>query len=364
MKPAQVLVIDGAHGEGGGQILRSALTLSAIGGRPVRIENLRAGRPRPGLAAQHVTAIRAMAEVCRAEVAGDALGSLTLDFAPSSPPRPGNYHFDVAAARTGGSAGAVSLVLQTILLPLALADGISSVTIRGGTHMAWSPPFDYLRDVWLPTLAKLGVNAAVELRAWGWFPIGKGEIVATIGGRTREGAEPLRPLTLTRPGRLRGISGRAVAANLPVEIARRMAERADLLLAGLECPRDIEPLRVRAACAGAGIFLTAHYEAARCGFSALGKRGKRAEMVAEEVAAALTHHHASGRAFERHLADQVLVPLALAGGVSQFSTEVVTRHLETNAWLIERFGEARVEIDGARDFPGEVRVVPAGLRQT
>jgi RNA 3'-terminal phosphate cyclase (ATP) len=190
------LVIDGAHGEGGGQILRSALTFSAITGRPLRIENVRAGRKNPGLAAQHVTSVRALAAICRARVAGNAIGATTLEFAPQAPVCAGDYAFDVAAARLGGSAGAAGLVLQAVLPPLVLARGESRITIRGGTHMTWSPPYDYLREVWLPALAKIGIKAELELGASGWFPIGKGEIRARVSGLGENWRSRLRPLDL------------------------------------------------------------------------------------------------------------------------------------------------------------------------
>jgi len=175
-------IIDGAHGEGGGQILRTAVSLSAITGRPLRVERIRALRLNPGLAAQHLTAVRAAAALCAAQLSGDTLGSTCLDFAPQAPVASGNYVFDVSLAREGGSAGAVMMVLQTVLLPLAFAEGDSEVALHGGTHMAWSPPFDYVRDVWLPVLSRLGVEASVELANWGWYPVGKGEVRAGIRG--------------------------------------------------------------------------------------------------------------------------------------------------------------------------------------
>lgn len=350
-----LLRIDGAHGEGGGQILRTALTCSALFQRPIRIENIRAGRGNPGLAAQHITSIRAAAAICAAQVEGDALGSETLDFAPQATVQPGAYHFDVAEAREGGSAGATSLVLQTVLLPLAMADGESQVTIMGGTHMRWSPPFDYLRDIWLAALHGLGIDAEVKLDAWGWFPIGQGQIRATIRGR---GDRIPRPADLLDRGALLEIAGRAVAANLPAHIPQRMADRAGRLLAGLGVPVAIEPLRVRAACAGAGIFLAARYEAIACGFSALGARGKPAELVAEEAVAALVAHRDGGAALDEHLGDQILAPLAVAGGPSRFSVERISRHLETNAWLVERFGLARVGLESKADGTGLVTVTP------
>lgn len=357
--PVDPLLIDGSHGEGGGQILRSALTLSAITGRPVRIENIRAGRKTPGLAAQHATSVRALAAICGARVTGDAIGAMTLEFAPQAPVCPGDYDFDVAAARPGGSAGAAGLVLQAVLPPLALARGESRVTIRGGTHMSWSPPYDYLREVWLPMLARIGIEAEVELRASGWFPIGKGEIRARISGLGEDWRLRLRPVDLRARGRLRGISGRALAANLPAHVPERMAARARVNLARLEVPLDIAAETCSAACAGAGIFLTADYEHLCCGFSALGERGVPAEQVAEQAVRALIAHWTSEAALDANLGDQVLVPFALAPGRSVFSVARITRHLETNAWIVERFGLARITLEMAADGAGLVTVEPA-----
>ena len=210
------LIIDGSHGEGGGQILRSTLSLSVITGRPVRIENIRANRKKPGLAAQHLTSVRAAAMLCDAEVKGAELGSQTLQFIPRKPVRAGDYFLDVAQAREGGSAGSVMLVLQTLLLPLALAEGDSTVILRGGTHVDMSPSYDYVHDVWLPTLARMGVRAELSLVRSGWFPVGRGEVRLRIAGtaelrplapgtsrsaacgyRTRSGRQPAHPYLRT-----------------------------------------------------------------------------------------------------------------------------------------------------------------------
>ncbi|MDH3229589.1 MAG: RNA 3'-terminal phosphate cyclase [Alphaproteobacteria bacterium] len=351
----ELLVIDGSHGEGGGQILRCSVAFSAMSGRPVRIENVRAGRRRPGLAAQHVTAIRAAGAICGGSIVGGDLGSQSLTFSPQHPVRAGEYAFDVAEAREGGSAGAASLVLQTVLMPLALANGESRVTVRGGTHMAWSPSFDYLRDVWLPALCDTGVAAELELQAWGWFPVGKGCVRATIQG---EGRRRLKHRILADRGDLCEVTGRAVAANLPAHIPQRMADRARSLLAELAVPVRIAPERVRAACAGAGLFMTARYESLRCGFSALGARGRPSEDVAEEAVTELLAHWRSGAALDPHLGDQILAPLAVADGPSSYTVPRITRHLETNAWLIERFGLARVSFERNRGGPQLVTVTP------
>lgn len=174
------IVIDGSHGEGGGQIVRTSLCLSAITGRELEVEHVRAGRPKPGLAAQHVTAVLSIAKLCDAVVTGATLGSQSLSFRPRKKPQSGDYVFDVAEAREGGSAGAASLVLQTVVPAALFADGSCHFRILGGTHVSWSPPFDFLAHAWRPFLARMGVALDIALGAYGFFPLGQGEIVASL----------------------------------------------------------------------------------------------------------------------------------------------------------------------------------------
>jgi RNA 3'-terminal phosphate cyclase (ATP) len=355
------LVIDGAQGEGGGQIVRTAVSISALTGRPIRIGNVRANRRVPGLAAQHVTAIRAAATLCDAVVAGDAIGSREITFVPRHSVAAGDYLFDVAVAREGGSAGSATLVLQTVLLPLALAAGRSTVLVEGGTHLDWSPPFDFIRSTWLPALWRLGIEADVSLDAWGWYPAGGGAITCRIRGRAA--AVGLASLDLLQPGPLEGVTGRAVAARLSPRIAERMADLATEVLGdqGIACHIDAET--VESASPGAGIFLTAHYRDVRCGFSAVGRRGVPAEKVAAEAVAALLAHRASGAALDRHLADQILLPLACAAGTSRFSVERVTAHIETNASVIGQFGMAEIAVAPGEGETGVVTVTPTRARE-
>lgn len=252
----------------------------------------------------------------------------------------GDYLFDVAEARHGGSAGATSLILQTILLPLALAAGPSSVTLRGGTHVAWSPPFDYVRDVYLPALARLGIEAGATLQAWGWYPAGLGEIQLWTAG----GAE-LHAASFDQRGPLRRIHGLAVAANLPSHIPQRMANRARNLLRDAGLKGEITPQRVQAASPGAGIFLTAEYEGVAAGFSALGARGKPSEAIAAEAVEALLSYHTSEYALDEHLSDQLVVPLALAPAPVSFTTVNLSQHTLTNLWVVERFLGRQATID-------------------
>lgn len=349
-----MLIIDGAHGEGGGQIVRTSLTLAALLNRPVHLDNIRANRKNPGLAAQHLTAVRAAAMICDARVQGDHLGSTHLTFAPQAAPIPGNYLFDVAEAREGGSAGAASLVLQTILLPLAQADGPSTVTVLGGTHVAWSPPFHYLQSVVLPTLARLGVRAEANLLAWGWYPAGRGEVTVTLPGDDRLAADAWR--VRWRRGELQQVTGEAVAAALPSHIAQRMRNRAANLLDEAGLPHDVQPRRVRSVSPGAGIFLTAEYEHSWAGFSALGAPGKPAEVVAQEVVEALLAFHRSRAVIEAHLADQLILPLALAGAETTITAERISEHTRTNVWVVEQFLGPVARIAGKKiEFSARLR---------
>ena len=249
-----MIEIDGAFGEGGGQVLRTALTLSTLTGQPTHIYHIRANRPTPGLAPQHLTGVQALARICQAELQGAAIRSTELTFWPQARPQAGHYHFNVADAAQGGSAGAVTLVFQAALFPLVFAAGRSQVTLKGGTHVAWSPPFDYLAHVYLPTLEPIGVEASCRLAAWGFYPAGGGEMTATITGRG-EGAEaraPLKPLNLTGRGKLRRVRGLAVAGNLPAHIAQRMVDRAGKVLREAGLRVEIVPKRVQSASPGAG----------------------------------------------------------------------------------------------------------------
>jgi RNA 3'-terminal phosphate cyclase (ATP) len=327
-----MLVINGAYGEGGGQILRTSLALAAILQRPIRIDYIRAGRKNPGLAAQHLTAVRAAAMICDAKLAGATLGSMSLTFEPQTAPIPGFYEFDVSEAREGGSAGAATLVLQTVMPPLALASGLSMVTVKGGTHVPWSPPFHYFRDVYLPMIAPLGLSAKVELLAWGWYPAGEGEIKATLPGRTG----PISAFPAAR-GALKRVHGVAVASSLPAYIAQRMRDRAAKLLDRVDLPFTLEPQRVQSASPGAGIFLVAEYESSRAGFSALGEKGKPSERVAEESVEALLAFHYSGAMLDEHLVDQLILPLALSGLAVALSAERISQHTLTNLWVVEQF---------------------------
>ncbi len=348
MDKMDVLALDGSHGEGGGQILRTALSLSTITARAFRLVNIRARRPNPGLLPQHLSALHAAAAISGATVSGDRLGSTEIHFVPNHTPKSGSYVFDVAEMAQRGSAGSVTLILQTLVVSLAMAEADSTVIVRGGTHVEWSPPFDDFANAYLTALRTLGFHVRAELKRWGWYPLGGGEVVCTIAGhplrRGHEGASAHSANAIER-GTLQRIGGRAVAANLPTHIPQRMADRARAALGELDIPIDIQPQHVTAACPGAGIFLLAEYRSLPAGFSAYGRLGKPAEAVADQAVAALREHHMSTADVELHLADQLLLPLSVVAGPSEFTVAHPTGHLMTNAWTIGQFGVADISIE-------------------
>jgi len=349
-----LVAIDGSHGEGGGQIVRTAVALASMTGRPLRVERIRAGRPHPGLAAQHLTAVRAAAAICGARLEGDELGSMELEFEPSGPPRPGDYSFDVAEARAGGSAGSVTLLLQTLLVPLSLALGASHLTLRGGTHITRAPSVDYVRDVWLSALRPMGFAASLDLIRVGWYPVGQGEVRVAIGGGVHPG-----PVEACDRGSLLRITGTALTSHLPPRVGIRMRECANAALGAVGARGEIIVRDVEAACPGAGLFLLAEYEHSRAGSAAIGRRGWPAEAVADEAVHELVAFHRSGACIDAHLGDQLLVPLSFASGRSSLHLARATRHLRTNAWVIERFGVARVDVEGSESGPASVRIEPS-----
>ena len=356
-----ILSLDGSHGEGGGQILRTALSLSAITARPFRLVNIRAGRRKPGLLPQHLSAVRAAAVIAGAVVSGDRLGSTELSFTPSRSPKSGSYVFDVAETAERGSAGSVTLILQTLLVPLTLAVGPSTLVLRGGTHVEWSPPFDDLANSYFPLLRRMGYRIDAELTRWGWYPVGGGEVVCKIAaGAVDRSVSSHNPIDVVSRGPLQRIAGRAVTANLPAHIPQRMVDRVRASLGDLGVPVDIQTHRVIAACPGAGIFLVAEYKELPVSFSAYGRLGKPSESVADEAVAAFRTHHASEAAVELHLADQLLLPMALATGASLFTVARPTGHLMTNAWTIDHFKIAHISIE--EGTPCRVRIEPHGSR--
>jgi len=348
-KKTAMIEIDGAKGEGGGQILRSALTLSLMTDRHFRILNIRARRSKPGLRPQHLTSVKAAASVGRAQVEGACLGSREIEFRPSSI-RPGSYRFEIPTA------GSTSLVLQTVFLPLSTAESPSEIEIIGGTHVPWSPCFHYLETNWLPAMELQGFRADLALEIAGFYPQGGGRIGATI--------QPLKkrvaPLTCLLRGGLQRVSGLSLVSNLPESIAQRQRNRAVERLADLGCPVEIDVQTFPSPGKGSLLLLHAEFEAGQACYFGLGARGKPAERVADEAVDALQAFLSGDGAVDEYLADQLLLPLAFADGDSEFRTSKITQHLLTSAEVIHAFGAAEIDIRGELDQHGVVKIKPRG----
>lgn len=314
------LELDGAQGEGGGQILRSALTLSMITGTPFRIERLRAKRAKPGLLRQHLTAVQAAAEISGAQVAGAEPGSQRLEFRPGAI-RGGDYRWAI------GTAGSCTLVLQTVLPALWYADGPSTLLVSGGTHNPAAPPADFLIRAWLPLMRRMGTQAEIELLRHGFYPAGGGELRVRVA--------PGRPgrLELPERGALQALRAEAIVAGVPQGVACR---ELDTLARGL--PRLETRVRELPRREGPGNALLVEVEHAQVTelFTAFGERGKPAEQVANQLGKTVRGYLGSGAVLGEHLADQLVLPLALAGG-GRFSTCAHSSHLATNLAVIEKF---------------------------
>lgn len=327
-----MLELDGSEGEGGGQILRTALGLSIVTGTPFRIDNIRARRERPGLQRQHLTAVLAAAEIGRADVRGAAIGSSVLTFKPSAVASTGSHTFSV------GTAGSATLVLQTVLPALLGAAGLTTITFEGGTHNPMAPPFDFLERAFLPLLGRMGARVTATLERRGFYPIG--------GGRIRVLIEPcpkLSRLDLLERGAVRRRSARAIVSQLPVSIAQR-----ELKVLGTELSIDRDHLRIveepRPQGPGNAVIVEVESEQVTEVFSAIGEKRVSAETVAARAAEEARRYLDAGVPVGEHLADQLLIPMALAGG-GAFVTTPLSSHATTNIGVIERFLRCRFTVD-------------------
>lgn len=340
----EFIEIDGSFGEGGGQVLRSSLSLSCITGKSVRIFNIRKGRAKPGLRPQHLAAARALARISGADVRGAELGSHEIAFAPG-PVKAGEYLFEI------GTAGSVALLLQALLPPLLFAAGPSRLVLTGGTHVPFGPPFDYLGDVFFPRLARIGVQVSCDIECYGFYPRGGGKITAGIAP-VRE----IHGVDLREKGGVLSVTGRSCVANLPLSIAERQRDAAVELLA--RHSPAIETAAVPAIGRGTFLFIKVETEGGPAGFSAVGAIGKRAEEVGREAAREALAYIEAAAALDPRFADQILLYLALSKDPSSFTTSRVTNHLATHLPLVRRLLGCQFEIEGNVGEPGTVRMDP------
>lgn len=338
-----LIKIDGSFGEGGGQILRTSLSLSAITKRPFEIYNIRAGRKNPGLRPQHLQAVNATAQICNARVIGAEVGSTNLTFFPGET-KGGKFQFDI------GTAGSVSLVLQTIFLPLCLADQPSGISIKGGTHVPFSPCFHYLKLQWTPYMNRIGFDIDIDMKRAGFYPKGNGEIgvaikpVGHIDNFSK--MDNLTNLLLKERGGLKVVRGISSIGNLDINIANRQRRQVLKRLSehGLSCEIDTETMVAFGK--GTMVLLLASFDNGQCCYFSLGAIGKRAEDVANEACDGLIYFMRHKGVIDEHMADQILLPLALCKGISCIATPKVTQHILTNIETIKIFLPVKIEVEG------------------
>lgn len=336
-----MLTIDGARGEGGGQVLRTCLALAMVTGQPVRMENIRARRSQPGLKRQHLTAVEAAQRICNATVRGAALQSQQLTFEPNTV-SPGEFFFDI------GSAGSATLVLHTILPALLTADGASRIVLEGGTHNPLAPPFEHLALSFLPLINRLGPRVSARLARHGFYPAGGGRIEIEVTPARR-----LEPFELLERGAIRRRSATVLLARLPRHVASRelavLGERLNLPpdeLRGVEVQDSRGP--------GNAALVTIESETLTVVFSAFGRKGVPAEQVADEVARQAERYLRSDVPVDEHLADQLLLPFALAGQ-GAFRTHELAGHAQTQLELLPKF--LPIQVDTTRDSTDSDSVV-------
>lgn len=326
-----MIEIDGATGEGGGQVLRTSIALSAVTQQPVRIVRIRAGRANPGLSHQHVTSVEAVAALCDARVEGLCPGAQEIVFHPGAL-LGGRFRFDI------GTAGSIPLVLLSCLLPAGLSSGAVDITVTGGTDVKWAPPIDYLMRIHTPLAERFGLKCSAKLASRGFYPEGGGEVsieTAPSGG--------LRGVDIGERGAVRRIGGVAYSQNLPNHVVSRMRHSAiKKLVSASEIAVDSDVRRGHST--GAGILLTAICENSVIGQTALGERGVKAETLGEACATDLLETIASGAAIDEHMLDQVLPYMAMANGSSVVVAEGLTRHAETNITVIESLVDRRFSV--------------------
>ncbi len=347
-----MIELDGSHGEGGGQILRTALTLSILTGRPFKLANVRANRKPPGLRPSHVMSVKAASDICRARYKGGSVGSSTLYFEPGDV-KAGKYHFSI------GTAGATGLVLHTVYLPLALRGSADSeLTITGGTHVSTSPCYHYNATTWAAYLKRMGIEVTTEMVRPGFYPRGGGEIRATIRPCSR-----VRGLRFMDCPELTTAGGFSAVAGLPErqqDIARRQSRRLAFRFKqeGIEShiPDEFWP-------GGPGTVAAALFRQAPVPtlFFSVGERGKPAEAVADDAADLALAFRETKAPVDLHAADQIILPLALSPDPSEYRTSEVTRHLTTNIAVIRRFLDRDISIEGEEGATGVVRIVAGAL---
>jgi RNA 3'-terminal phosphate cyclase (ATP) len=368
MKVSDLIHIDGSQGEGGGQIVRSSLALSMVTGRPVTIDRVRAGRAKPGLKQQHLTALRAAQQICQATVVGDAIGSSSVTFHPGEVV-PGEYHFAI------GTAGSATLVLQAILPPLLIANQPSRLILEGGTHNPWAPPFDFLQRSYLALVNRMGPQVTASLEQAGFYPAGRGRFIVEIEPAKRAEALNQSPGTpgdlglssfhLLERGEIRSCIGRILLCNLPDHIADR--ELNELARLAQWEPGCLFRERTKAQGPGNAVVIELVGEQVTEVFIGIGEQGTKAEVVAQRAFEAMQEYLAANVPVGPHLADQLLLPMALSAWQTDtpehrrqgsFRTMRLTDHSKTHIAVLQAFFDTAIVIE--EEGRGDTVIVKVG----
>lgn len=338
-KKLNMIEIDGSYGEGGGQILRTAVALSAVTSKPCKIINIRANRRNPGLQAQHLTALNAVGKLCNAEIRGNELGSTEVEFIPKEI-KGGSLSLNV------GTAGSTALVLQALMIPAIHCEKPLDISITGGTLNKWAPSIYYIQKITLPLFRKIGYNGEIILHKHGFYPKGGGLIEAKIQ------PSKIHAIQWIKSGKLMEISGLCLASNdlQKSRVAERMQKVArQEIFREFQLSPKIKTEYVQSDSTGCGIDLLAVYENSIIGANAIGEIGKKAEKVAAEALAELIESHNSNAFLDKHMADQIIPYMALGtmndGKESIVKVAEITEHARTNIWVVEKFLPVKFEID-------------------
>lgn len=340
-----MIEIDGSEGEGGGQILRSALALSILTRRPFKLINIRARRSKPGLQPQHLMCVRAAGTISGAQYKGAANGSAVLYFEPGAV-KSGSYTFSI------GTAGATALVLHTVYLPLALrGDAPSTVTVTGGTHNTHAPCFHFLETTWAAYLARIGIKVELEMTRPGFYPRGGGEIRAVIHPCSR-----VNGLSLLACPELTTAGGFSAFAGLPETVGKRQARRVSVRLKSEGVESHIPAEEWEAASPGSVAAVIFRQAPVPPLFFGLGERGKPSEAVADDAADEAIAFRDSGCPVDPHSADQLLLPLAFSDDASEYRASEITRHTTTNVETVRKFVDRTISIEDGAGKSGVVRI--------
>lgn len=332
-----MLTIDGSYGEGGGQIVRTAVALSVLTKQPIEITNIRAGRPVSGLRPQHYTALSCIRSICNAEAEGLSVHSTNLRFSPHDV-KPGTYTFDV------GTAGSMTLVFQACLLSAFHASAPLTIVLRGGTDVRWAPSWDYFAHVFLPLISKIGIKTEVRLLRRGYYPTGGGEATLTI-----HPVEKLIPFSAQEPQSFTELSGIIHRANLPDHISTRMKHAAIKTAMKQNLRSAIQIDAAPSSSTGTGITLWSGSEQTILGSTVLGEKTLSAETVGETAANHLIQEIKSGATLDCYAIDQILPYLVLAPKESTCLIREISNHTQTNMWLIKQFFSVDFEVTPQQD---------------